>query len=370
VTDPVERIYRLMAAAEEVPEGPAKIALIEEAAAVADTHGEPELGFEVRKTMLGACLDGDRSDLMLVAFSWCLAQCDRDPDRFPLLRILWEFRWVVSSLCTFPEVPRAKIGELMEEMARRYQQFGASPRSYWLMCRKMAVDMGDREAAAEAHNHFRRSPPDWLSDGEPTEVGFEITYRLFRNEPAKALKAAAPFLSRQIRSDHFEGQACADVLLPMLKDGRAAEAMPYHQRGYKLRSKKTRHLDSLAKHVTFLALTDNLGRSVRLFEKHLADALRTTNAFNRMEYLIATLPVLDRLMTAGKEKTRLRVPPECPLAADNGRVAVPVVRDWMRATAAELVARFDKRNGNDYYTRRLRAVPHIQRLFAPCPLKG
>lgn len=370
MTDPVQRIYWLMAAAEEMPEGPAKIALIEEAAAVADLHGETELGFEVRKTLLGACLDGDRSDLMLVAFAWCLAQCDRDPDRFPLLRILWEFRWVVSSLCTFPEVTRAKTEEMKAEMARRYQQFGASPRSYWLMCRKMATDMGDREAAAEAHTHFRRSPPDWLSDGEPTEAGFEITYRLFRNEPAKALRAAAPFLSRQLRSDHFEGQACADVLLPMLREGRAAEAMAYHQRGYRLRSKKARHLDSLAKHVTFLALTDNLGRAVRLFEKHLADALRTTNAFNRMEYLIATLPMLDRLRQAGKQTTRLRVPPECPLGVDGGRAAVPAVRDWMQATAAELAARFDQRNGNDYYARRLRAVPRMQRLFAPCPLKG
>jgi len=35
---------------------------------------------------------------MLVTFAWCLAQCDRDSERFPFERILWEFRWVVSSL--------------------------------------------------------------------------------------------------------------------------------------------------------------------------------------------------------------------------------------------------------------------------------
>ena len=370
MTDPVEQIYRLMAEAEGFSEGPAKIALIEEAAAVADTHGETELGFEVRKTLLGACLDGDRSDLMLVAFAWCLAQCDRDPDRFPIVRILWEFRWVVSSLCTFPEVSKAKITEMMGEMGKRYVQAGASPRSFLLMWRKMAVDMGDAATAADTDLAFRHSPTDWLSDGPPTEWGFEITYRLFRNQPAKALAAAAPFLSRQVRSEHFEGQACADVLLPMLKLGRAAEAMPYHHRGYKLRGKKARHLDSLAKHVTFLALTDNLGRAVRLFEKHLADALRTTNAFNRMLFLTDTLPLLDRLKRAGKEKMRLRVPPECPLAADNGRAPVLAVRKWMHATAAELAATFDARNGNDFYTRRLRAVPRMQRLFGPCPLKG
>lgn len=369
MTELVDQVYRLMGEAEGLPDGPAKVALVERAAAIADAHGELELAFQVRKHLLGVCLSADQSELMLVTFTWCLAQCDRDPERFPLVRILWEFRWVVSSLCTFPEVTLAKIEEMKAEMARRYQQFGASPRSFWLMCRKMAVDMGDARGAAAASACFQRSPTDWFSDGQPTELGFEITYRLFRNEPAKALAAAEPFLTRRIESEHFEGQACADVLLPMLKDGRAGEAMAYHHRGYKLRAKNVRHLDSIARHIAFLALTDNLGRAVRLFEKHLPDAVQTSNLFNRMRFLIDTLPLLDRLQRAGKEKTRIRVPPESPMADDKGRAAVPAVREWMHTTAGELAAAFDARNGNDYYTKRLATVSRLQRLFAPCPLR-
>jgi hypothetical protein len=368
VTGHVEQVYRLMAEADGLPDGPVKVTVVEQAAAVADSHRDAELAFQVRKTLLGVCLSADQSELMLVAFAWCLAQCDRDPERFPIERILWEFRWVVSSLCTFPEVSRAKIDEMKAEMARRYQQAGAGPRSFCLMCRKMGVEMGDVEAAAAANAALRGAPVDWLSDGYPTELGFEISYRLFRNEPARALKAAGPFLSREIRSDHFEGQACADVLLPMLKQGRAAEAMASHRRGYRLRSRNIRHLDSIAKHIAFLALTDNLGRAVRLFEKHLPDALRTSNAFNRMRFLIDTVPLLDRLRKAGREANRLRVPAECPLAAGGERPIVSAVREWVRTSAGEWAAEFDTRNGNDYYARRLAAAPHLQRLFAACPL--
>lgn len=370
MTDHRDQVGRLLGEADELEDGPAKVALVERAAALADSHQDLELAFEVRKVLLGVCLSADQSELMLVAFTWCLSQCDRDPERFPITRILWEFRWVVSSLCTFPEVSKEKISEMLGEMGRRYVQAGASPRSFLLMWRKMAVDMGDAKLAADTNLAFRHSPPDWLTDGLPTELGFEITYRLFRNEPDKALKAAMQFLTRQIRSDHFEGQACAEVLLPMLKLGRAAEAMAYHRRGYKLRGKNIRHLDSVAMHIRFLALTDNLGRAVPLFEKHLADALRTSNAFNRMRFLIDTLPLLDRLRKAGKAGTRLRVPPQCPLAAEDERPTVPVVRRWMMDTAGELAGAFDARNGNGYYTRRLAAVPRVQRYFSPCPLTG
>jgi hypothetical protein len=370
VTDHGEQVGRLLAEADGLPDGPAKVALVEEAAALADSHQDVELAFEVRKVLLGVCLSADQSELMLVAFTWCLAQCDRDPQRFPITRILWEFRWVVSSLCTFPEVSREKIGEMLGEMGRRYVQAGASPRSFLLMWRKMAVDMGDAKLAADTDLAFRHAPVDWLTDGLPTELGFEITFRLFRNEPVKALKAATPFLSRQVRSEHFEGQACAEVLLPMLKQGRAAEAMAYHRRGYKLRGKNIRHLDSVAMHIRFLALTDNLGRAVRLFEKHLPDALRTSNSFNRMRFLLDALPLLDRLGKAGEGRTRLRVPPECPLQTGDELPTVPVIRRWMTETAADLAASFDSRNGNDHYTRRLSAVPRVQRYFTPCPLTG
>lgn len=368
MSDYVDQVARLLAESHELRDGPAKVALIEEAASIADVHNDLELAFDVRKVLIGACLSSDQYELMLVNFTWCLAQHDRDPERFPVTRILWEFRWVVSSLPTFPGVTRAKIEEMKAEMTRRYQAAGASPRSYFLMCRKMATDMGDREAAGEANRALRRSPIDWLSDGYETERGFEITYRLFRNEYAKALDAAMPFLKRELWSPHFEGQACADALLPLLRAGHAAEAMPYHRRGYKLRADNVRHLDSIAKHIAFLALTDNLPKGVRLFEKHLAEAMRSSNTYNRMRFLIDALPLLDRLKKAGRDAVKLRLPAECPLRAPGDRHSVRDVRNWVHATAAELARIFDERNGNQYFAGRLAAVPRLQRWHAPCPL--
>jgi cellulose synthase operon protein C len=143
--------------------------------------------------------------------------------------------------------------------------------------------------------------------------------------------------------------------------------MLYHRRGYKLRSQNTRHLDSIAKHIAFLALTDNLGRSVRLFEKHLPDALQTTNVFNRLRFLTDTLPLLDRLLKTGQATKYIRVPIECPIAID-GKSTTTAIRDWVQDTATELAAAFDARNGNDYYGKRLTAAGRLQRWFDPCPL--
>jgi hypothetical protein len=371
VTDYAEEALRLRAEAEQLPQGhSARVDLLGRAAAIADTHHDLELAFDVRHDLIGAGLSTDRCEDMLVAFSWCLAQHDRDPERFGIHRLLWEFRWVVSSLPTFPEVSLEKIEEMKAEMARRYQMFGASPRSFALMCRKMAVDMGDRETADEMNAWLRRCPQDILSDGAETERGFDLTYRLFRGEYAQVIKVAAPFLDRTIRSDHFEGQACADVLFPYLRAKRPAEAMPYHRRGYKLRAKSVRHLDSIGKHLSFLALTDNTTRALRLFEKHLPEVLTTTNSFTRLKFLIEVPVIFDRLAEAGKTVVKLRLPPSVPLKPIKDRYGVADVRTWLHSLTVELATAFDRRNGNSYYTKRLADVPKLQRWVQPCPLSG
>jgi hypothetical protein len=370
-SDHAAAIAALFAEAGGLPQGnPARVDLLERAAAIADTHNDLELAFEVRREILGAGLSTDRCESMLVAFTWCLAQHDRDPERFGFHLLIWEFRWVVSALPTFPEVTLDKIVEMKAEMARRYQMWGASPRSFALMCRKMAVDMGDVDTADDMNRWLRQCPQDYLSDGPDTERGFELTYRLLRGEYARVLRTAEPFLNGAIKSEHFEGQACADVLFPFLRAKRPAEAMPYHRRGYRLRARNPRHLDSIGKHLAFLALTDNTTKAVRLFEKHLPEALATTNSFTRLKFLLEALVVLDRLTELGKDAIKMRLPAACPVKAGKDRSSVLEIRSWLQGVTAGLAAAFDRRNANRYYTQQLAAVPNLQRWARPCPLSS
>jgi hypothetical protein len=65
---------------------------------------------------------------------------------------------------------------------------------------------------------------------------------------------------------------------------------------------------------------------------------------------------------------KIRMPRECPLSANGAAHSAMEVRDWMHAAAGELARVFDRRNGNDYYSKRLAAAPRLQWLFIPCPL--
>lgn len=370
MTDYKRKVRRLVAEAAATPAARTRVSLLESATALADTHNDIPLGYEVREKLVGAALDADDCPRMMVAFAWRLARYDRSPDEFPWAQLLWELRWVVSSLADFPDVPRAKIEEMKADMARRYQAAGASPRSFALMCRKMAIDMGDRAAADDAHGWYRRCPLDWLSDGPATEAGFDVGYRLFRNEYARALREAAPFFDGRIRDAHFEPQLCADVLFPLLRAGRAAEGMSFHRRGYRRHRGNPRHLDSIGKHIVFLALTGNAAKAIGLVELHLPLALASKNPATRLYFLLDALVLFDNLRAKDRADLRFRAPDDCPVPGEKGRYPVVAIREWLYAITADLARAFDARNENDYYARRLGGLPKLHRWFTPTPLSS
>ena len=61
---------------------PEQVALAEEAVRLADAHGDVELGFQARELLIEAGAFAGFPEKALVAFTWNLAQCDRDPQRF------------------------------------------------------------------------------------------------------------------------------------------------------------------------------------------------------------------------------------------------------------------------------------------------
>jgi hypothetical protein len=102
--------------------GPAQVSLLEEAVCLADTHGDADESFRLRTELATAAMLGGRPDVLLVAFSWCVAQYDRDPNRFKgeeEFSLLWRYKWAVENLVAFPQVSRTEIDNLLNDMERR-----------------------------------------------------------------------------------------------------------------------------------------------------------------------------------------------------------------------------------------------------------
>jgi hypothetical protein len=190
-----------------------------------------------------------------------------------------------------------------------------------------------------------------------------VEYYAFLGDWDQAVKEAARVLSGELKCNEEPHRTYATLLEPLLRLGRQAEAMEYHHAGYRLiATNPLEFVRHLGLHITFLTLTGNLPRAVTLVETHLGSALQSTVASRRFEFFLATRILLERLAETDAADTPIRQP--------NGSSDATALATWLDAELADLAARFDARNGNDIFTRRIAGRAELLKQQTSWPLKS
>jgi hypothetical protein len=368
VSDVSERIEQLLDEAEALEEGPLKADLLEEAVRAADRAQDVEAGYQARLAFMRAAALADRADRMVVAFTWCLAQSDRDPERFPQEQLLWNFKWVLPALEEGAQLPLERIEAVLAEMTRRYEKAGSTLRAVRGVQRDLAMHRGDRQAAAVFHRQMMRMPRDRLSDCPACERDSVVEYLLFQGCYTQAVDHAAPILAGYLSCSSVPQVTLAQVLVPMLRLGRLDEAADHHRRGYRMISRNPEYLRSWAHHLDFLTLTDNLTRGLRHLERHLADALASPSQTSQFAFFLSARLLLDRLVEQGQASLRLRLPAGFALHRPGGKYDTAELAGWFAARAVVLARRFDERNGTGYFARRISRHRELRKLARPYAL--
>jgi hypothetical protein len=368
--DHAEQVDRLLSQATALPHGPTRVELCEEAARVADLHNDRELGYRAREELVEAACFGGRPDLLIVGFSWCLSTYDQDPTgSISAFQLLWRMKWVVGALPKFPEIGLSTIHQMLDDMERRFRDFGGSLQPVVGKRRMVALQTGDFEAAAGAHKKFMRLPRTFLSDCHACELDALAGYWMDTGKTTLGVRKAEELIHSGMRCAKVPDSTYADLLLPMVKLGRAAEAMKYHKKGYPLIRRNVGDLWHWGAHMAYLSLTGNDAKAVKLLETHLPDVEASHDPLGSLAFYRSMLLVVETLADK-KEKAKLRLPAGTPFARDSGEYVLADLAAQVRDRAVELSRRFDRRNGNGYYESLVEQASKLRKKASRVPLAG
>ncbi|WP_337177515.1 hypothetical protein [Paludisphaera sp.] len=351
MSDARERIGEIENEAWGLPRGAAKLALLEEAVRLADSLGDVDLGYELRNQVADTATFCGRPDVLLVAFSWRLAQFDRAPDRYSDFDILWQYKWVVDHVVEFPEVPLPRILQLHEDMERRYREAGSTMHAVWSHRRKLYRHVGDPERAAEAHARLRRCRRDYLSDCAACVAFDDCAYQRFRRQWSRCLAAAEPLLTGGLSCAEQPHITFGRVLVPYLRLGRIDDARAAHERGYRKVRREPQHVIPHAEHLEFESLVGDPSKAKGMLERHLPDALVAVSVLDRFHFLLAARTWADRMLQRGVARMKVRLPAGPPAPDDSGVSDLERLGGWFLDQARGIADRLDARNGTDAYRR-------------------
>ena len=322
--------------ADGLPEGPAKVGLLERAVESADAGGDDKSRFAARKALTRAAVFGGRIDLALVTFAWTLAAADRDPRRFPVGELLWQYKWLVENLPHLHTISTPQMAGLFADMATRYEQHGSTLHAVYQIRRDVAAQMGDRRTAAALDRKFRLTPRDELSNCAACVLDSNVEYHLLRGDDAAALEEARPALAGKVKCGEVPHRTHAICLMPNLRLGRVEKAVTSHLAGYRMVRDNPKFVPHQACHLAFLALTGNYNHAANLLKRHLPDALNAPCHSWTFDFLCAT-SLFARRVADGRAGG-----PELPVS--DGGDDWPALAEWADRRAGELAELFDLRN--------------------------
>src|SRR5262249_50353997 len=114
--------------------------------------------------------------------------------------------------------------------------------------------------------------------------------------------------------------------------------------------------------------TGNLAKAVKLLEKHLPAALENPSLAKRFEFYLSCRLLLDMLLSENKKALKLRLPSTFPLYDAKGNYLIGNLSAWFVNQTQDLAKRFDKRNGNTFFSRKIADLEKLKKLATPCPL--
>jgi len=242
-------------------------------------------------------------------------------------------------------VPAEQVESLLEDLRRRYREYGVSDRTYWYYRFRLSMYMGRLEEAGEYVKEFRKLKRDEMSDCSACELDEQVHYLVLLGKDEEALKKAKPIIEGRQRCAEVPHATLPQLLVPLQRLGRTEEAEEMQRKSYSLIRQNVKFIQQFGEHIGYLSIVDPQ-RALPILERHLPQAETHEDPLNRMMFYWNTAALLNKLRRTG-EAFVLNLPPSSRFSflADQPEELQAKLEQEAFATAEAL----DTRNGNGYY---------------------
>lgn len=275
---------------------------------------------------------------------------------FEQMSILWKYKWFMSALPKFPNVPKEQILALMDDMERRYLAYNpATQTTLYYYRKKLYSTMGDIETASLYEAKYEASEPSnstfaSLSDCSACMLNAKVASALHKGKWAEAIELAQPILLGEKSCESIPQTTYFIVAQAFAKLGQLEEAAEYYEKGVQLLNEERPELTDHLRSICYLVLTRQWDRAVAIFEKNFPKTIGNLNKLESFHFYYASL-FLFRHLQGQQDTIALQIPENPLLHASDGQYAISTVLHALEREVADIATLFDQRNGNDYYSR-------------------
>ncbi|WP_322923088.1 hypothetical protein [Paenibacillus campi] len=351
-----EECKRLFWQSRALPNGTAKLELLEQAVRIADALGDVQGAYMIREDLVEAAVFSGFALKGITHFSWQLGQFDIHPALYNERELLWSYKWIISNSMHFPQISRQQLMELLADMRDRYMRAGYSERTYYSNLFTLHMHTGEFEQADEYYAIVKKMKRENISDCRAYDQNEIVEYFARTGRYKEALKAAKPIVDGKMRCTEIPHLTLAELLMPSYQLGEHGQAADYQHQNYPMLRNNRDFLRSIGLHIAYLAHADPF-KGLELYEQHATWSLDSESPLDRM-YFHASAAGLFQVLSQETVAFNVRLPDGYPYGDDRHHMSS--LSHHLQAMALELAEQFDRRNGTAYYVDAMRKLSAAQ----------
>lgn len=365
VSQNLQRVYELLEESLLLDDGDERIAVCEKAVQEAELSGDSQTRYLAREYCVRAYVFGGEPEKGLVGFSWLLAQFDNSPGEFSEWGILWKYKWILSLITNFPQIPKSRIYEMLDDFEKRSLRAGYSLHATYNKRYRVERFWDNKELALEYFGKMAELTPDELSNCPDCLRDEAVSFSVYVGNDVRAVELAQPLLDGERKCASVPHRTYACLLLPMIRLGRQREALDYQRAGYRLIANNKRFVERVSQHLVFLVLTGNFDRAVELFKKHYPWTEQNRDSFDRFHFFRSSWLLFALLAEKANQPLRLDMQKPFPRYSTDGLYDPRDLAKWFNEKAEHLATQFDARNETDFFKRTLNDTPDLKKFYQP-----
>ena len=252
-----------------------------------------------------------------------------------------------------PQIPLEQCQSLLDDFWNKVKKYQTGER-LWYQYAMTFYKYLDKEKAKEYYQKFLDTPRDMVSDCEACEQDSAVSFALYLEDYPQAMKLAQPILNGQLSCLDIPQQTYATLADNALNHGNLKEAKQWIPPLVQIARRNKGDLDYIGIMIRGLAYTD-LPLGQRLLQEHIGWTIHLWNQNTLLSFDIGAWVLCHEL---GKQQDTVNFvfPKEFPLWQQNGQYKVSELENWFSKEAIDISLRFDKRNGTDYFMKRIHIV--------------
>lgn len=262
--------------------------------------------------------------------------------------LMWSFKYILDGAKTFSNVSTEQIEKLFEEFSERCKKYGFSQRTHRYMWEKFTLSTGNF-LPKEEYGKFVYEPEDELKDCKACEQSFKVRCALVRGDEQEAMNLFAPIDNGDMRCAEIPQDTFRTLIIYYISKGRYAEALKYAKRLYSMIKGDINFTEEFGVLLCLYSKVD-VGIGINIFERELENFAVNRNHSLRFFFALGAY----RLFSAvGDDKHTLHnvvLTNRFELYNENNEYQISELADYFGGVAKDIAAKFDKRNGNSYYT--------------------